>query len=106
MDDRTRLELRFHAAMEDVYEQAARLGYRPTRFLQMVREYGGVEAAHRLLATEAAQAGLTDLWLLGRLDLSMEYLVLSDEFVALFTDGERAIARERLAALGAVEAGA
>ncbi len=90
------LERRFDAAMLDIYHEASRLGYRPTRFLEMVREHGGVEAAHLLLANREAQSGLTELWLLGRPDFSMEHLVLSDEFALLFSDEERRTARERL----------
>ena len=96
MDAQTRRERAFHAAMEDVYHQAGRLGYRPTRFPQMVRDHGGVEAAHLLLADAEVQSGLTDLWLLDRIDLSMEHLVLTPEFAPLFSDDERQRARARL----------
>lgn len=89
-------ERRFDAAMLDIYHEASHLGYRPTRFLEMVREHGGVEAAHRLLANPEAQLGLTELWLLGRPDISMEHLVVSEEFATLFSDEERRTARERL----------
>ncbi len=58
MDDSAALGRRFDAAMLDIYHGAARLGYRPTRFLEMVQVYGGVETAHRLLATEKIQDGL------------------------------------------------
>ena len=58
VDDSGRLERRFDAAMLDIYHGAARLGYRPTRFLEMVQVHGGVETAHRLLATEKVQDGL------------------------------------------------
>lgn len=96
MTDSGQLERRFDAAMLYIYHEASRLGYRPTRFLEMVREHGGVEAAHLLLANPEAQPGLTELWLLGRPDLSMEHLVLSDGFASLFSDEERRTARERL----------
>jgi hypothetical protein len=52
MDDLGGQERRFDAAMRNIYAEAARLGYRPTRFLEMVSEHGGVETAHRLLATD------------------------------------------------------
>ena len=66
MDDSANLERRFDAAMLDIYQGAARLGYRPTRFLEMVQVHGGVETAHRLLATEKVQDGLGELFLLGQ----------------------------------------
>ncbi len=57
MDDSRGLEQHFDAPMLDVYYGAARLGYRPTRFLEMVQVHGGVETAHRLLATNALVVG-------------------------------------------------
>ena len=60
--------------MLNLYYDAVELGYRPTYFLRMVNELGGVGAAKRLLGTDDLQAGLTRLWELGRLDLSVEAL--------------------------------
>jgi hypothetical protein len=77
------LERRFDSAMLDIYHQASRLGYRPTRFLEMVREYGGVGAAHRLLADNKVHNGFAELFLLGRLDLTVEHHVLLAEFETL-----------------------
>ncbi len=82
--------------MLDIYHGAARLGYRPTRFLEMVQLHGGVETAHRLLATDQVQDGLGELFLLGRLDLTVEHHVLKPEFAPMFTDNERSVARSRL----------
>lgn len=96
MDDSAGLERRFDAAMLDIYHGAAKLGYRPTRFHEMVQTYGGVETAHRLLATEKVQDGLGELFLLGRLDLTVEHHVLLREYAALFSDAERRTARLRL----------
>jgi len=90
------LERRFDAAMLDIYHGAAPLGYRPTRFLEMVQVYGGVETAHRLLAAEKVQDGLGELFLLGRLDLTVEHHVLLPEYVALFSADELRTARQRL----------
>ncbi|MDE2125270.1 MAG: hypothetical protein KGJ62_01625 [Armatimonadetes bacterium] len=75
-------------------------GYNATYFRQMVAEHGGVEAARLLLRSKDAQAGLTTLWELGRLDMSMEQLVLRAKYRSLFTEEERAIARKRLRDLG------
>jgi hypothetical protein len=96
VEEDERLERTFDAAMFDIYHLASRLGYRPTRFLEMVREYRGVQAAHRLLADPGAQSGLTELWLLGRPGLSMEHLVCSDACASLFSVEERHRARGRL----------
>ena len=82
----------------NIYQAAADLGYRPARFRQMVHEHGGVAVAKRLLSGPVAQSGLTTLWELGRLDISMEALVVQERWRPLFTDAERQAARERLTA--------
>lgn len=74
-------------------------GYKATYFLQMVNDIGGVETAHRLLASTSPSTGLTELWLCGRLDLSVEAQVLRPEFAPLFSEEERSVAQARLAAL-------
>ena len=94
------LEAAFHMAMLDIYQAAADLGYRPTHFLQMVHEHGGVATARRLLSGPVAQSGLTTLWELGRLDISMEALVVQERWQPLFSDAERQAARDRLSAYG------
>ena len=94
------LEAEFHRAMLNIYDAAAKLGYRPTRFVQMVHEHGGVAAAKRLLSGPVAQSGLTTLWELERLDISMEALVVQERWQPLFSDAERQAARDRLSAYG------
>ena len=94
------LELGFHEAMLGIYHDAAALGYRASYFLRMVQERGGVGAARHLLADTEAQSGLTRLWQLNRLDISVEALVLDDRWRTLFNDEERSIAQERLTAYG------
>ena len=86
--------------MLNIYDAAAKLGYRPTYFLRMVNEHGGVAAAKRLLSAPEAQSGLTTLWELGRLDISMEALVVQERWQPLFSDAERQAARDRLSAYG------
>jgi len=96
MEEREHLERRFDAAMLDIYRGAARPGYTPTRFLEMVQVHGGAEKAHRLLAAGKVQDGLGELFLLGLLDLTVEHHVLLPEYALLFSDHERAVARARL----------
>jgi hypothetical protein len=93
------LERRFHRARIGIYEKAKReTGYNATRFLQMVSELGGLAAARRLLAAPAASDGFTALWERGRLDLTVETLVLSEQYRELFSDEEREGVAARLAA--------
>jgi hypothetical protein len=96
LDESSELERRFDAAMHHIYHGAASLGYRPTRFLEMIQTYGGVETAHRLLSTKKIQDGLGELFLLGRLDLTVEHHVLLPEYAPLFAADERRTARQRL----------
>jgi len=100
MDAMTPLERQFH---QDMLEGSVILkrqhGYNPTYFLQMVAEFGGVEAVRRLLKTPNYQDGLTTLWELQRLDMSCEAAVLNPKYATLFTDAERREARKRLGAM-------
>lgn len=91
------LERRFHAQMIDIYRRAAaECRYRPTRFLQMVNERGGLAAAKDLLRTARPSEGLTILWKAGRLDLTVESLVLQEPWRTLFTAEELDEADRRL----------
>jgi hypothetical protein len=86
--------------MLGIFERAKdECDFQPIRFLQMVHDHGGVETAKRLLAQSEVQAGLMTLWDCGRLDLSMEALVIKPKFQPLFTEEEITIARERLEAV-------
>ena len=91
------LENVFHEEMLGIYEKAKReCRYNATRFLQRVREVGGLAAAKQWLSHDKPQEGLFKLWEFGRLDISMEALVLHKQFRELFTEEELAIARKRL----------
>ena len=91
----------FHQAMLDVYHDAKRLaGYNATYFHRMVLDHGGYETACHLLRSSQISSGLAELWQKGRLDISMENVVLQQRFDTLFSDEERDIARRRLTALG------
>ncbi len=92
------LQNEFHGAMINLYHAAAELGYRPTYFLRMANEHGGLGAAKRLLNADESQEGLTKLWELGRLDISVEAHVLEERWETLFSYEEKQKARERLKA--------
>jgi hypothetical protein len=95
------LENQFHREMVNTYEQARRdLHYTATYFIQMVAEVGGVQAAHKLLATPDTSSGFAVLWKEHRLDLSVEALALLPKYQSLFTEAEREIAHQRLEAAG------
>jgi len=88
---------KFDEAMKELCRVAKReYAYNPTRFIQMLGDYGGVGAAKRLLADEQVQEGFSTLWECGRLDLTVEAHVVRPEFASLFTEGEVGRAKERL----------
>jgi hypothetical protein len=99
--ERSQAEREFDHAMVHTYEAAGKeTGYWAHRFLSLVRRKGGVGAAHKLLADKDVSDGFLKLRKAARLDLSVEYQVLRPKFAELFTDDERAIARQRLTAYG------
>lgn len=90
-------EAEFHEAMLDVYRHAkSEAGYTATRFLGMVVERGGVETARYLLNAPAVSEGYAALCERGRLDLTVEAVVLQPKWRDLFTERERRIAAQRL----------
>lgn len=106
------LEQRFHDAMLDVFRLAGEAtrkqrpdgtfirGYWAHYFLRAVRNHGGLAYAHQLLQVEGTTDGFARLTEEGRLDLTMEALVLRPEFASLFSAHERQIAASRLARAG------
>ena len=95
------LEKQFHRAMVGIYETAKHeLGYNATYLLRMISDYGGLEAAKRLLATDKPSEGFGTLLLHERLDLSVEAHVVKPEFAELFTADEIEIAENRLEQYG------
>ncbi len=96
----TPLEKEFENAMLDIDEVSSRHNYYPTYFIRLVKDLGGVGAAKHLLAKPGPQEGLFKLWEIGRLDISMEAIVLQDRFRSLFSEFEIHEARRRLTELG------
>ena len=97
--ERQAREKLFDAAMLRIYDVAGQeVGYWATRYLQLVRRRGGLDAARYLLAQRVTSDGYARLREAGRLDLTVEALVLQPEFAPLFTSAELSTARNRLQA--------
>src|SRR4051812_18690015 len=95
------LESEFHGRMVDIWRRArTEASYNATRYIQIVSEVGGVEAARRLVVRDTPSDGFTSLWEKHRLDLTVESLVLERQFEALFGDELRDTARRRLSDYG------
>lgn len=93
----TSLEKQFFNDMKTIYIRADQeINYRPTRFLQMLSEKGGVETALSLVAKSEVTEGFIRLWENRRLDLS----VLEDDYRELFDNDIRKICANRLREYG------
>jgi hypothetical protein len=91
----------FDQRMVDIYRTAkSELGYNATYFLRMISERGGLATARSLISSATVSEGFTALWERKRLDLTVEALVLQEEFAGLFTEDELDMARDRLAQYG------
>lgn len=92
------LEDQFHEQMINIYRNAlTQAHYKATKFLEMVTMQGGLAAAKTLLHTPYLPDGFAELWQRGRLDLTMEYMLVQPPWNSLFTENELKIARDRLA---------
>lgn len=94
-------EIQFHQETIKIVEQLKNeIRYNPTRFIQMLSKYGGPETAHRLLKSAGGSDGFTTLGEAGRLEMSVEAMVVLPWYQALFSPTERAAARKRLTDYG------
>ncbi|MFD0883777.1 DUF262 domain-containing protein [Streptosporangium algeriense] len=91
----------FDQAMRSIYDRArGEANYHATYFLSMLAEHGSLVTARRLLHAPTVSDGFAALWERGRLDLTVEALVVQPRFVDLFTPAEVEIARHRLGQFG------
>jgi hypothetical protein len=100
MDDYERAS-RFDATLAAASEAwKLEAGYVWRRLKPMVRQYTAVGAAKRQVVKPGISPGFQKLKDAGRLDLTIEALVLRPEFAPLFSRAEREASRRRLAANG------
>jgi hypothetical protein len=90
-------EAEFGLAMRDLYNRALEeAGYPANIFLRMLGDNGPLDTARILLHKPNVSDGYTELWRRGRLDLTLEALVLQPKWRFLFSPEELQIARRRL----------
>jgi len=95
---RSDLEYQFHNDMIRIYKDSKEeLGYIASRFLQMVDQHGGYEAARILIGSDRVSDGFITLWENNRIDLTVESVVLQDKYLSLFSEDELEKCRKRLA---------
>lgn len=91
------LKKEFHKDMITIYQKAKReCGYNANRFLQMVVTQDGLTVAKGFIHRNQPTDGFTTLWELGRLDLTVESLILNPKYKELFTTEEIETVRELL----------
>lgn len=95
------LERKLQRAMVAIYEECkAELGYNATAFIRLVSDIGAVETARRLVNSATPSDGFMLLYEKGRLDLSVEALVLEPEYASLFDEATLERAEGRLREFG------
>ncbi|MFZ2528189.1 MAG: DUF262 domain-containing protein [Rhodococcus sp. (in: high G+C Gram-positive bacteria)] len=95
------LEAEFGTRMHHTYERARReAGYHATPLLDMITDLGPHATAKQLLASRTLSDGFSELWERGRIDLTVEALVVDPAFAPLFTNTELEVARHRLIQFG------
>ena len=95
------IENKFNEDMKNIYFTTKRdIGYTATRFMQLVSQKGGLQAAKKLIAKEGGTYGFEVLWENKRLDLSVEALVLKPEYESLFSNEDKQLCSERLKQFG------
>lgn len=101
--ERTKDDLarQFHTHLVNLARQTVKeTGYRPSMFIQMLQERGGLTTAQHLIAASQVSSGFTTLWEMQRLDLTVEATVLEDPWSELFTTSELKTAQRRLQQYG------
>ena len=88
----------FNTQMLNIYHRAKdEVNYKASRFFHMIGEHGGLETARILINSNSVSEGYTKLWERGRLDLTVEALVLDNpEYHSLFNDEDVERCRQRL----------
>lgn len=95
------LEAEFASRMRDIYDRGRQeANYTASYFLSMLADLGPVATARKLLGAPAVSDGFAALWERGRLDLTVEALVLEPQFAPLFEESELENARRRLEQFG------
>jgi hypothetical protein len=88
---------RLRRTVNETYDALSHMGFGDREGLD---EYGAVAMTHRHLKSKFTSGSFTRLWEMGRLELSIEAIVLRPEFRVLYSEEELTVARERLSNKG------
>jgi hypothetical protein len=86
----------FTKEIQAANEKSVKLGYYPSRFLQMAEQSGSVQAAKKMVTSGDIPKGLKKLKKMRKLDLTIESIMLKGKYQSLFTTSELSAARWRL----------
>ncbi|MGL4092153.1 phospholipase D family protein [Hyphomicrobiales bacterium] len=89
------LEKEFEEAMQNVYDEAKKIGHNATKFLGMLHADGAVKTAQKLVTGSASET-FTKFLLKGRKDLTVEALVVQERWKPLFSESVITAAKKRL----------
>jgi len=92
--------MNFDERVNDSIREMINLGYTPKAFITMVIKDGAINAVKTVISKNNATDGFTKLWKLKRLDLSMKNIILENEWLDLFSDKERKMAKKCLKEYG------
>lgn len=92
------LERSFESAVRRLAAQMGRaVGFRSRGLKRRLDSRGPVDAVRSIVLKERGSKGFALLWVLNRLDLTLEALVIQARWSALFSEEEKAVSRQRLA---------
>ncbi|WP_457578814.1 hypothetical protein [Ensifer adhaerens] len=94
-DDKPSL-LHFEAAMRNIYFEAKKAGYTAHAYWKMLQNDGAMNTARRLALAPQASEGFGKLFLMGKLDLTVEALIVREPWRRLFEAEVIASAQKRL----------
>ena len=96
-----KLKKEFNNEVLQSVEDSKKIGYVPTRFIQMLQQSdnNAYEVVQRLVTKEAT-SGLEKLWEQGRLDLSVEAIIVQPRYQELFSDEIIKICKRKLKQFG------
>lgn len=92
------LEKRFDQAMLRIYQRARdEAAYNATVYFRMLSDRGGLQTAKYLINAAKPSDGYTNLYVRGRIDLTVEAMIIEEtDWHPLFTEEELLKARKRL----------
>lgn len=91
--------------VEKEWRKISPTGHPSVRIQQMIGAHGPAGMAKRVVRGDLKWEGFTTIFLEKRFDLTVEWVVLREQFKTLFDDEDRRLARKRLTDLGCTDFG-